>query len=198
MQYNKKSVEDIDVSGKKVIVRCDFNVPQDENGNITDDKRIRASLETINYLLSHNAAVILCSHLGRPKGEVNMKYSLAPVAKRLSELLGQEVKLAKDVVGEDAKKLAAEVKPGEVVLLENVRFEKGETKNDAALAKAMADMADIYVNDAFGTAHRAHFHRRHRRLPAGCMRFPDQEGNLHHGQGSERPGSSVRCNPGRR
>ena len=156
MQYNKKSVEDIDVSGKKVIVRCDFNVPQDENGNITDDKRIRASLETINYLLSHNAAVILCSHLGRPKGEVNMKYSLAPVAKRLSELLGQEVKLAKDVVGEDAKKLAAEVKPGEAVLLENVRFEKGETKNDAVLAKAMADMAEIYVNDAFGTAHRAH------------------------------------------
>ena len=156
MQYNKKSVEDIDVSGKKVIARCDFNVPQDENGNITDDKRIRASLETINYLLDHNAAVILCSHLGRPKGEVNMKYSLAPVAKRLGELLGKEVKLAKDVVGEDAKKLAAEVKPGEVVLLENVRFEKGETKNDAALAKAMADMADIYVNDAFGTAHRAH------------------------------------------
>ena len=156
MQYNKKSVEDIDVSGKKVIARCDFNVPQDENGNITDDKRIRASLETINYLLDHNAAVILCSHLGRPKGEVNMKYSLAPVAKRLSELLGKEVKLAKDVVGEDAKKLVAEVKPGEVVLLENVRFEKGETKNDAALAKAMADMADIYVNDAFGTAHRAH------------------------------------------
>ena len=116
MQYNKKSVEDIDVSGKKVIARCDFNVPQDENGNITDDKRIRASLETINYLLDHNAAVILCSHLGRPKGEVNMKYSLAPVAKRLSELLGKEVKLA----------------------------------------KAMADMADIYVNDAFGTAHRAH------------------------------------------
>ena len=156
MQYNKKSVEDIDVSGKKVIARCDFNVPQDENGNITDDKRIRASLETIKYLLDHNAAVILCSHLGRPKGEVNMKYSLAPVAKRLSELLGQEVKLAKDVVGEDAKRLAAEVKPGEVVLLENVRFEKGETKNDPALAKAMADMADIYVNDAFGTAHRAH------------------------------------------
>ena len=156
MQYNKKSVEDIDVSGKKVIVRCDFNVPQDENGNITDDKRIRASLETINYLLDHNAAVILCSHLGRPKGEVNMKYSLAPVAKRLGELLGQEVKLAKDVVGEDAKKLASEVQPGHAVLLENVRFEKGETKNDAALAKAMADMAEIYVNDAFGTAHRAH------------------------------------------
>ena len=156
MQYNKKSVEDIDVSGKKVIARCDFNVPQDENGNITDDKRIRASLETINYLLDHNAAVILCSHLGRPKGEVNMKYSLAPVAKRLSELLGKEVKLAKDVVGEDAKKLAAEVKPGEVVLLENVRFEKGETKNDPALAKAMASLADVYVSDAFGAVHRAH------------------------------------------
>ena len=159
MQYNKKSVEDIDVSGKKVIARCDFNVPQDENGNITDDKRIRASLETINYLLDHNAAVILCSHLGRPKGEVNMKYSLAPVAKRLSELLGKEVKLAKDVVGEDAKKLGFRwrLKPGRGSFWrENVRFEKGETKNDAALAKAMADMADIYVNDAFGTAHRAH------------------------------------------
>ena len=128
MQYNKKSVEDIDVNGKKVIVRCDFNVPQDENGNITDDKRIRASLETIKYLLGHNAAVILCSHLGRPKGEVNMKYSLAPVAKRLSELLGQEVKLAADVVGESAKKLAAEVKPGEAVLLENVRFEKAKPR----------------------------------------------------------------------
>ncbi len=156
MQYNKKSVQDIDVNGKKVIARCDFNVPQDENGRITDDKRIRASLETINYLLDHNAAVILCSHLGRPKGEVNMKYSLAPVAERLSELLKREVKLAKDVVGPDAKKLAAEVKPGEVVLLENVRFEKGETKNNPELAKAMADMADIFVNDAFGTAHRAH------------------------------------------
>ena len=157
MNDRKKTVRDIDVKGKKVLLRCDFNVPQDKaTGAITDDKRIRASLETINYLLDHNAAVILCSHLGRPKGEVNMKYSLAPVAKRLSELLGKEVKLAKDVVGEDAKKLAAEVKPGEVVLLENVRFEKGETKNDAALAKAMADMADIYVNDAFGTAHRAH------------------------------------------
>lgn len=156
MQYNKKSVEDIDVNGKKVIVRCDFNVPQDENGDITDDKRIVSSLETIRYLLSHGAAVILCSHLGRPKGEVNMKYSLAPVAKRLSELLGQEVKLAGDVVGEDAKKLAAQVQSGQAILLENVRFEKGETKNDPALAKAMADMAEIFVNDAFGTSHRAH------------------------------------------
>jgi len=156
MQYNKKSVQDIDVNGKKVIARCDFNVPQDENGRITDDKRIRASLETINYLLNNNAAVILCSHLGRPKGEVNMKYSLAPVAERLSELLGREVKLAKDVVGPDAKQLAADLKPGEVMLLENVRFEKGETKNNPELAKAMADMAEIFVNDAFGTAHRAH------------------------------------------
>lgn len=156
MQYNKKSVEDIDVNGKKVIVRCDFNVPQAEDGRITDDKRIRASLETIQYLLSHNAAVILCSHLGRPKGEVNMKYSLAPVAERLSELLKKDVKLAKDVVGPDAQKLAAEIQPGEVILLENVRFEKGETKNDPELAKAMASLAEIYVNDAFGSAHRAH------------------------------------------
>ncbi len=156
MTYNKKSVEDIDVACKKVIVRCDFNVPQDEDLNITDDKRIVAALDTIRYLLGHRAAVILCSHLGRPKGEFKMKYSLAPVAKRLSELLGVEVKLANDVVGESAKSMAAALQPGDVMLLENVRFEKGEEKNDAALAKAMADMAEIYVNDAFGTAHRAH------------------------------------------
>ena len=156
MEYNKKSVEDIDVSGKKVIVRCDFNVPQDENGRITDDKRIVAALSTIKYLLEHNAAVILCSHLGRPKGEFKMKYSLAPVAERLSELLGQKVTLAKDVIGEDAKKLAAALKPGEAMLLENVRFHKEEEKNDPAFAKELASMAEIYVNDAFGTAHRAH------------------------------------------
>lgn len=156
MEYNKKSVEDIDVSGKKVIVRCDFNVPQDENGRITDDKRIVAALPTIKYLLEHNAAVILCSHLGRPKGEFKMKYSLAPVAERLTELLGQEVKLAKDVIGEDAKKLAAEVQCGQAILLENVRFHKEEEKNDPAFAKELASMAEIYVNDAFGTAHRAH------------------------------------------
>lgn len=156
MDYNKKSVEDIDVSGKKVIVRCDFNVPQDENGAITDDKRIVAALPTIKYLLEHNAAVILCSHLGRPKGEFKMKYSLAPVAARLTELLGQEVKLAKDVIGEDAKKMASELGCGQVMLLENVRFHKEEEKNDAAFAKELADMAEIYVNDAFGTAHRAH------------------------------------------
>ena len=156
MDYNKKSVEDIDVSGKKVIVRCDFNVPQDETGRITDDKRIVAALPTIKYLLEHNAAVILCSHLGRPKGEFKMKYSLAPVAERLSELLGQEVKLAKDVIGEDAKKCVSEMKPGDVVLLENVRFHKEEEKNDPEFAKALASFAEIYVNDAFGTAHRAH------------------------------------------
>ena len=156
MDYNKKSVEDIDVSGKKVIVRCDFNVPQDETGRITDDKRIVAALPTIKYLLEHNAAVILCSHLGRPKGEFKMKYSLAPVAERLSELLGKEVKLAKDVIGEDAKKLASELKCGEAMLLENVRFNKEEEKNDPAFAKELASMAEIYVNDAFGTAHRAH------------------------------------------
>ena len=156
MEYNKKSVEDIDVSGKKVIVRCDFNVPQDENGRITDDKRIVAALPTIKYLLEHNAAVILCSHLGRPKGEFKMKYSLAPVAERLSELLGQKVTLAKDVIGEDAKKLAAALKPGEAMLLENVRFHKEEEKNDPAFAKELASLAELYVNDAFGTAHRAH------------------------------------------
>ena len=156
MSFNKKTIEDIDVSGKKVLVRCDFNVPLDENKNITDETRINAALPTIKYLLEHKAAVILCSHLGRPKGEFNMKYSLAPVAKRLSEKLGFEVKLAKDVIGPDAKKLAAEVKPGEAVLLENVRFHAEEEKNDPAFAKELASMAEIYVSDAFGTVHRAH------------------------------------------
>lgn len=156
MQYNKKSVEDIDVAGKKVIVRCDFNVPQDDTGRITDDKRIVASLQTIKYLLDKKAAVILCSHLGRPKGQVNPKYSLAPVAERLTELLGQECKLASDVIGESAKSLAAALQPGEVMLLENVRFHKEEEKNDPAFAKELASMAEVYVNDAFGTAHRAH------------------------------------------
>ena len=156
MQYNKKSVEDIDVAGKKVIVRCDFNVPQDDTGRITDDKRIVASLQTIKYLLDKKAAVILCSHLGRPKGQVNPKYSLKPVAERLSELLGQEVKLADDVIGESAKSMAAALKPGEAMLLENVRFHKEEEKNDPAFAKELASMAEVYVNDAFGTAHRAH------------------------------------------
>lgn len=156
MTYNKKTIEDIDVCGKRVFVRCDFNVPLDGEGNITDDKRISESLPTIKYLLGHNAKVILSSHLGRPKGEFNMKYSLAPVAKRLSELLGKEVKIAKDVIGEDAKAIAAALKNGEAMLLENVRFHKEEEKNDPAFAKELASFADIFVNDAFGTAHRAH------------------------------------------
>ncbi len=153
--YNKKSIEDIDVSGKKVLVRCDFNVPLKE-GVITSDKRIVAALPTIQYLLDQGAAVILCSHLGRPKGEVMPEYSLAPVAARLSELLGRPVQMAKDVVGPDAQAKAAALQPGQLLMLENVRFEKGETKNDPALAKQFASLAEIYVNDAFGSAHRAH------------------------------------------
>ena len=153
---NKKTVQDICVKGKKVLVRCDFNVPLDADKNITDETRINAALPTIKYLLDNGAAVILCSHLGRPKGEFNMKYSLAPVAKRLSEKLGFEVKLASDVIGESAKALAAEVKCGEAILLENVRFHAEEEKNDPDFAKALADMAEIYVSDAFGTVHRAH------------------------------------------
>lgn len=153
---NKKTIRDIDVSGKKVLVRCDFNVPQDENGNITDTRRIVGALPTIKYLIEHNAKVILCSHLGRPKGEVNMKYSLAPVQKELSKELGIKVKLADDIVGESAKALTEEMKEGEVVLLENVRFDKREEENDREFSKELASLAEIYVNDAFGTAHRAH------------------------------------------
>ena len=153
---SKKTVRDIDLKGKKVIERCDFNVPLLEDGTIRDNTRIVAALPTIKYLLEQNCAVILCSHLGRPKGQVVPEMSLAPVAKELSKLLGQEVKLAKDVVGDDAQKLAKELKPGEVMLLENVRFEPGEEKNDPELAKKFADMAEVFVNDAFGTAHRAH------------------------------------------
>ena len=152
---NKKTIEDIDVSGKRVLVRCDFNVPLDGT-KITDETRIVAALPTIKYLLDHNAAVILCSHLGRPKGEFNMKYSLAPVAERLSEKLDKKVVLAKDVIGPDAQKCVSEMKPGDVVLLENVRFHKEEEKNDPEFAKKLASFAEIYVNDAFGTAHRAH------------------------------------------
>ena len=152
---NKKTIEDIDVAGKKVLVRCDFNVPL-KDGEITNDKRIVSSLPTIQYLLKNNAKVILCSHLGRPKGEFKPEFSLAPVAKRLSELLGFEVKMATDVVGDSAKELAANVKEGEAVLIENVRYHAEETKNDPTFAKALADLAEIYVNDAFGAAHRAH------------------------------------------
>lgn len=153
---NKKTIEDINVSGKRVLVRVDFNVPLDENKNITDETRITAALPTIRYLLDHQAKVILCSHLGRPKGEFNMKYSLAPVAKRLGELLQKSVVLTQDVIGASAKQAVATLKNGDVVLLENVRFHKEEEKNDPAFAKALADLAEVYVNDAFGTAHRAH------------------------------------------
>ena len=182
MNYNKKSVKDIDVKGKRVLLRCDFNVPQDKaTGEITDDKRIRAALPTIQYLLDNGAAVIACSHLGKPNATFESyvkkqtekgkdpesikredwekslkKLSLSPVAVRLGELLGKEVIMAADTVGEDARAKAAALQCGEIMLLENTRFEKGETKNDPELAKAMADMADIYVSDAFGAVHRAH------------------------------------------
>ena len=166
---NKKTVEDLDVRGKKVLVRCDFNVKM-ENGVITNDKRIVASLPTIKYLIANGAKVILCSHLGRPKGEVVPEFSLAPVAARLGELLGQEVKMAAYVVGESAQALAADLKDGEVLLLENVRYEKGETKNDPELSKKFADLAELYVNDAFGSAHRAHSSTAGvaEHLPAAC------------------------------
>ena len=153
---NKKTVKDIDVRGKRVLVRCDFNVPQDEYGNITDNRRIVAALDTIKYLIDNNAKIILCSHLGRPKGEFKKQFSLSPVAKELEKLLGREVKLSDDVVGECSKKLVQNMKDGDIVLLENVRFEKGEEKNDPEFAKQLASLADIYVNDAFGTTHRAH------------------------------------------
>ena len=157
MNYNKKTVKDMDVAGKKVLLRCDFNVPQDKaTGAITDDKRIVAALPTIQYLLEQNAAVIACSHLGKPKGEWKDSLSLAPVAKRLSELLGREVIFAKDIIGDDAKAKAAALQPGQIMLLENLRFDKREEKNDPEFAKELASMAELYVSDAFGTVHRAH------------------------------------------
>ena len=153
---SKKTVKDIDLKGKKVLVRCDFNVPLDENRNITDNTRIVAALPTIEYLLENNCSVILCSHLGRPKGEFKKEFSLAPVAKELSKLLDKEVIMAKDVIGEDAKSKAANLKEGEILLLENVRFHREETDNDPGFSKELASLAEIYVNDAFGAAHRAH------------------------------------------
>ncbi|MDR0314609.1 MAG: phosphoglycerate kinase [Oscillospiraceae bacterium] len=155
MVLNKKTVRDIDVSSKKVLVRCDFNVPL-KDGKITNDKRISASLPTIDYLIKNNAKVILCSHLGRPKGQVNPEFSLRPVADRLGELLGKEVKMADDVIEGSAQSLSSSLKDGEVMLLENVRFHKEETENDQEFSKSLASLADIYVNDAFGTSHRAH------------------------------------------
>ena len=154
---NKKTIRDVDVTNKKVLVRCDFNVPLDkETGKITNDLRIVAALPTIKYLLENNAKVILCSHLGKPKGEIKPELSLKPVANRLSEYLGFEVKFSKDIVGENAKELSKELKPGKAILLENVRFDPREEKNDKEFSKELASLAEIYVNDAFGTAHRAH------------------------------------------
>ncbi len=153
---NKKTVKDIDLKGKKVFVRCDFNVPMDENQNITDNTRIKAALPTIKYLLEQNCKIILASHLGRPKGEVKPEFSLKPIAKELSKLLGKEVIMANDVIGEDAMSKASNLKEGEIMLLENVRFHREETDNDPEFAKKLASMAEIFVNDAFGTAHRAH------------------------------------------
>ena len=157
MNYNKKTIRDVDVKGKKVLLRCDFNVPQNkETGEITSDKRIKAAIPTIKALLDNCAAVIACSHLGKPKGEWKTKLTLAPVAKRLSELLGQEVIFASDIIGDDAKAKAAALQPGQIMLLENLRFDIREEKNGADFAKALADMAEVFVSDAFGTVHRAH------------------------------------------
>ncbi len=153
---NKKTVKDIDLKRKKVLVRCDFNVPMDENQNITDNTRIVAALPTIQYLLENDCAIILCSHLGRPKGEFKPEYSLKPVAEELAKLLGKEIIIAKDIIGEDAKAKAEELQNGQIMLLENVRFHKEETDNNPEFAKELASMAEIYVNDAFGAAHRAH------------------------------------------
>lgn len=150
------NIKDCEIHGKKVFIRCDFNVPMDEFGNITDDRRIRSALATINYCLDQKCAIVLASHFGRPKGEVDEKYSLLPIAKRLHQLLKIDIKLAKDVVGDSAKELANNLQSGEILLLENLRFEKGETKNDPDLSAALASMAEIYINDAFGVSHRAH------------------------------------------
>ena len=176
MNYNKKSIVDIDVAGKRVLCRCDFNVPT-KDGKITSDKRIVAAMPTIKYLVEHNAKVILCSHMGKPKGEWKPELSLKVVAARISELLGKEVVMAADVVGEDAKAKAAALKDGDVMLLENVRYIKGETKNDPELSKELASMADIFVNDAFGTAHRAHSSTAGVAdyLPAGCGFLVEKE-----------------------
>lgn len=156
MNFNKKTVRDIDVRGKKVLIRCDFNTPIDENGHLTDERRIQGALPTLRYLITSGAAVIVVSHLGRPKGQVNPKYTLAPVAERLAELLKLPVSLAQDVIGPDADRLCAEIQPGQIVMLENVRFHKEEEKNDPVFSQKLASYADVYVNDAFGTSHRAH------------------------------------------
>ena len=156
MNYQKKTILDTDLKGKRVLLRCDFNVPTDDAGVITDDSRIRKTLPTIQLLLDQGAAVILCSHKGRPKNGYEEKYSLKVVKNRLEELLGKSVELASDVVGPEAQEKAKALKPGEILLLENVRFMKGETKNDMELAREYASLAEVFVNDAFGSCHRAH------------------------------------------
>ncbi len=156
MKLELLNIKNLDLTNKKIFIRCDFNVPMDEFGNISDDRRIRSALTTLNYCLDQDCAIILASHLGRPKGEVNEKYSLAPIARRLHHLLKREVTLASDVVGPDAIKKVKDMKCCDIILLENLRYEKGETTNDTALANKLADMADIYINDAFGVSHRAH------------------------------------------
>ncbi len=225
MNYNKKTVYDIDVAGKKVLLRCDFNVPQDKaTGAITSDKRIVAALPTIRYLLGQGAAVIACSHLGKPEPSFEKwvkkqtekgkdpaelteekwqkslkKLTLAPVAERLSELLGKPVIFAHDVVGPDAKAKAAALKGGEIMLLENTRFEKGETKNDPALAKELASMAEVYVSDAFRLRPpRARLHCRRGGVPARRLRPAGRQGAGGHGQGARRSQASVRRGARRR
>ncbi len=153
---NLQEIKNINISGKKVFIRCDFNVPTDEYNNITDDRRIRSALNTIRYCIDNDCSVILASHFGRPKDGFEEKYSLKPIAKRLHTLLKQDIKMAQDVIGEETLKMASELKSGEILLLENMRFEAGETKNDEHLSKTLASMADIYINDAFGVSHRAH------------------------------------------
>ncbi len=200
MNYNKKTVKDIDVAGKKVLLRCDFNVPQDKaTGAITDDKRIVAALPTIQYLLEQNAAVIACSHLGKPKGEWKESLSLAPVAQHLSQLLGREVLFAKDIIGPDAQAKAAALQPGQIMLLENLRFDKGEEKNDPAFAKALADLAaGLCLRRLRHGPSRPRLHRRRGRLSARRLRLPDRQGAGHHGQGPGKPQASLRGHAGRR
>jgi len=180
MNYNKKSIEDVNVAGKRVLCRCDFNVPT-KNGKITSDKRIVAAMPTIKYLVDHKAKVILCSHMGKPKGEWKPELSLQVVADRISELLGKPVIMAKDVVGEDAKAKAAALKDGEVMLLENTRFEKGETKNDPELSKALASMADLFERCLRHRPPCPLLYRRCGRLSACRLRLPGPEGSLRHG-----------------
>ena len=187
---NKQSITDIkDLKGKRVLMRVDFNVPMDKEGHITDETRIVGAMKSIDYLYKNGAKVILCSHLGRPDGEFNPKFSLAPVAKRLAELVDTKVTMAKDVVGDDAKACIAAMKDGEIVMLENVRFHKEEELNDPGFSKQLASLADVYVNDAFGTAHRAHASTAGvaAYIPAVCRLPAGQKEARNHGQRARKP-----------